>query len=88
MNTQLPKPVYDALVEIGKAIDWDNWCHPVEEGEPTRYWKVSEVLYARLDWLLQEVEKNYPDEDNHSTETIYFLKNLISAVAKCEPNRD
>lgn len=61
-----------ALFEISQDIDWDNY-----KNEDNHYWKTTEVLFCKLDWILQD--ENLSDE---SVITITLVQKLLEGMRK------
>ena len=59
-----------AIEEISQEISWDNW----KDEETGNYWKVPEVLYSKLQWVLEKLSQE--DEDINSE--------LIDALIQCQ----
>ena len=59
-----------AIEEISQEISWDNW----KDEETGKYWKVPEVLYSKLQWVLEKLSQE--DEDINSE--------LIDALIQCQ----
>ena len=59
-----------AIEEISQEISWDNW----KDEETGNYWEVPEVLYSKLQWVLEKLSQE--DEDINSE--------LINALIQCQ----
>jgi len=59
-----------AIEEISQEISWDNW----KDEETGKYWEVTEVLYSKLQWVLEKLSQE--DEDINSE--------LIDALIQCQ----
>ena len=59
-----------AIEEISQEISWDNW----KDEETGNYWEVPEVLYSKLQWVLEKLSQE--DEDINSE--------LIDALIQCQ----
>lgn len=59
-----------AIEEISQEISWDNW----KDEETRKYWEVPEVLYSKLQWVLEKLSQE--DEDINSE--------LIDALIQCQ----
>jgi hypothetical protein len=59
-----------ALFEISQHIDWDNY-----KNENNHYWKTSEVLYCKLDWLMQDEKLSV-----ESIDTIILVQKLLEGI--------
>ena len=59
-----------AIEEISQEISWDNW----KDEETEKYWEVPEVLYSKLQWVLEKLSQE--DEDINSE--------LIDALIQCQ----
>ena len=59
-----------AIEEISQEISWDNW----KDGKTGNYWEVPEVLYSKLQWVLEKLSQE--DEDINSE--------LIDALIQCQ----
>ena len=59
-----------AIEEISQEISWDNW----KDEETGKYWGVPEVLYSKLQWVLEKLSQE--DEDINSE--------LIDALIQCQ----
>ena len=59
-----------AIEEISQEISWDNW----KDEETGKYWGVPEVLYSKLQWVLEKLSQE--DEDINSE--------IIDALIQCQ----
>ena len=59
-----------AIEEISQEISWDNW----KDEETGNYWEVPEVLYSKLQWVLEKLSQE--DEDINCE--------LIDALIQCQ----
>ena len=59
-----------AIEEISQEISWDNW----KDEKTGNYWEVPEVLYSKLQWVLEKLSQE--DEDINSE--------LIDALIQCQ----
>ena len=59
-----------AIEEISQEISWDNW----KDEETGKYWEVLEVLFCKLQWVLEKLSQE--DEDINSE--------LIDALMQCQ----
>ena len=59
-----------SIEEISQEISWDNW----KDEETEKYWEVPEVLYSKLQWVLEKLSQE--DEDINSE--------LIDALIQCQ----
>jgi hypothetical protein len=84
-----------ALEAIGSEFCWDNW--EVDEVDGVRnssanggYWKVSEVLHCKVEWLrellseLSTLPKYESGELDEHSDTIDQLQKLLAAVSAYE----
>lgn len=62
------------LAEISQNISWDNWT---KEDKPDEFWKVTEVLFCQLSWILEEAELS----DEHK-EILQSTQILIESMSK------
>ena len=60
-----------AIEEISQEISWDNW----KDEETGNYWEVPEVLYSKLQWVIERLSEDdqYNDEENNNSEYIDTL---------------
>lgn len=84
-----------ALDSIGQEISWDNWEVEEVDGKRNssadgRYWKVSEVLHCKVEWLRELVSElatlpKYEDDilDEHY-DTLDQLQTLLAAISQHE----
>lgn len=76
--------VLQALEANIPNISWDNW--EKEDGEG--HWKVSEVLYAKLDWVIEELLARNEDGDlDEHIDTISAVQGIIEALQDYEPQQ-
>ena len=59
-----------AIEEISQEISWNN----LKDEETEKYWEVPEVLYSKLQWILEKLSQE--DEDINSE--------LIDALIQCQ----
>ena len=59
-----------AIEEISQEISWDKW----KDEKTGNYWEVPEVLYSKLQWVLEKLSQE--DEDINSE--------LIDALIQCQ----
>ena len=62
------------LAEISQAITWDNW---IKEDKPDEFWKVTEVLFCQLSWILEEAELSEEHKD-----ILQNVQSLIESMSK------
>ena len=60
-------------------IEWDNWKNVDEDGEPAGYWKVSQVLYCKLEHIIDGHESL---ED--SLQLLQDIQELVEAIQGLE----
>lgn len=89
----LPKGVEKVIENIIPEISWDNWEH--EEGSEFKYWKVTEVLYAKLDHLRGVIDElgtlpKYADGDPllEYYDTLEQVQKIIESLQEYELNHD
>lgn len=62
------------LAEISQAIIWDNWTN---EDKPDEFWKVTEVLFCQLGWIIEEAKLSGEHKD-----ILQNVQNLIESMSK------
>lgn len=65
--------VKTTIEKIDCKINWDNW-----KNENGSYWDVTEVLFCKLQWILEE-EENLSDE---TIETLKQVHEIIGSLTK------
>lgn len=74
--------VITALQALIPDISWDNWVKE-ETGE---HWKVTEVLYCKLDWVIEELMSRNEDGDlDEHLDTLSAVQGVIEALQAYEP---
>lgn len=61
------------LAEISQGITWDNWT---KEDKPDEFWKVTEVLFCQLGWIIEEAELS----DEHK-EILQNAQSLVGSMS-------
>ena len=73
-----------AIEEISQEISWDNW----KDEETGNYWEVSEVLYSKLQWVIERLceDDQYNDEENNNSEYIDTLLQCSKLLESLDDN--
>ena len=73
-----------AIEEISQEISWDNW----KDEETGNYWEVPEVLYSKLQWIIEILSEDdqYNDEENNNSEYIDTLLQCSKLLETLDDN--
>lgn len=78
MANKKEKSRTDILLSVSNQIDWDNWDNWKNE-TTGNHWEVSEVLYCRLGWILEQI-KNGNIDKQEATDTLNMTQEFIEGL--------
>ena len=73
-----------AIEEISQEISWDNW----KDEETGNYWEVPEVLYSKLQWVIERLSEDdqFNDEESNNSEHIDTLLQCSKLLETLDDN--
>ena len=73
-----------AIEEISQEISWDNW----KDEETEKYWEVPEVLFCKLQWIIEKLQEDdqYNDEESNNSEYIDTLLQCSKLLETLDDN--
>ena len=66
------KTIQETLRRSESEQNWENW-----ENDDGTWWDIEQVLFCKLDWLLEELGK-----DSEHYETVKTMQDIIEAMQK------
>ena len=73
-----------AIEEISQEISWDNW----KDEKTGNYWEVPEVLYSKLQWVIERLSEDdqFNDEESNNSEYIDTLLQCSKLLETLDDN--
>jgi len=71
----------DKYLGIFEKIDWDNYSKKSDSTGKVKFWKLPEVLYCKLDYVLECAEL-----DDEQSDTIVLIQELMELLREKDIN--
>jgi hypothetical protein len=79
MANKKEKSRTDILLSVSQQIEWYNW----KDETTGNHWEVSEVLYCRLGWILEQIKSGNLDKQE-ATDTLKMTQEFIETITDCQ----
>jgi hypothetical protein len=74
----MPNSIQKELDKVESTLDIDNYTNVNEDGEHLNYWKVTEVLYCKVDELVQDWD------ESEAMDLLLSFQGIIESLQKYE----